>query len=103
MKTKLLILLLLAGTSLFAKTRVFVGIGAPYGYGYYAPPPPAPLAVYGHPAYRPGYIWIGGYWYPAGPRYYWRAGYWARPPYIGARWVAPRYYGRRYYRGYWQR
>jgi hypothetical protein len=60
---------------MFAATRVVVGVGAGYGYGYAAPPPP-PVVVY------------------AGPRYGWRAG-----PY----WVAPRYYGHRYVRGYWHR
>jgi WXXGXW repeat (2 copies) len=104
MKTKLLALLFVAGSSLFAGPHVFIGVG--YGPGYYAP---APVAVYGPPppvvAYAPppcpgpGYSFVSGYWYPAGPRYAWRGGYWTRPPYIGARWVAPRYYGRRYYGG----
>jgi hypothetical protein len=105
MKTKLLALLLLAGTSLFAGPHVFVGVGIGGAYypGYYAPPPP-PLVAYARPVYaRPGYSWINGYWYPAGSRYAWRAGYWARPPYAGAIWVGPRYYGHRYYRGYWRR
>jgi hypothetical protein len=110
MKTKLLALLLVAGGSLFAGSHVFIGLGAGYGAGYY---PPAPVAVYGPPpplvAYAPppcpgpGYSWVSGYWYPSGPRYAWRAGYWTRPPFVGARWVAPRYYGRRYYGGYWRR
>jgi hypothetical protein len=108
MKTKLLASLLFAGSSLFAGTRVFfgVGVGAPgpgYYGGYYAPPPPA-LYSYAAPVYaRPGYTWVGGYWYPAGPRYQWRAGYWARPPYAGARWYAPRYHEHRYYPGHWRR
>ena len=105
MKTKLLALLFLAGTSMFAGPRFFVGInvGPSYGYGYYAPPPPAPVYAY-RPAYPGyGYTWVDGYYYPAGPRYAWRAGYWARPPYRGAFWVAPRYYGHRYYGGYWRR
>jgi hypothetical protein len=105
MKTKLLAVLLWAGTSLLAAPHVFVGVGIGGGYypGYYAPPPP-PLVAYAPPVYaRPGYSWINGYWYPAGPRYAWRAGYWARPPYVGAVWVGPHYYGRRYYRGYWRR
>jgi len=104
MKSKILALFLLAGSTMFAGTRFFVGIGVGPGPGYYAAPPPAPVVAY-TPAYyaRPGYTWIGGYWYPVGPRYYWRAGYWARPPYAGAYWVAPRYYGHRYYRGYWRR
>lgn len=104
MKTKLLVLLLLAGTSLFAGPRVFfgVGFGAP-GYYLAAAPPPPPAAAYAAPYPGPGYTWISGYWYPVGPRYYWHAGYWGRPPYAGAYWVAPRYYGHRYYGGYWRR
>jgi hypothetical protein len=107
MKTKLLALLLVAGGALFAESHFSIGIGiggfAP-AYGYYAPPlPPAPPAVVYAPAPGPGYTWVSGYWYPAGPRYAWRAGYWARPPYARAYWVAPRYYGHRYYGGYWRR
>jgi hypothetical protein len=105
MKTKLLGLgiLLLAGTSLFAAPHVFIGVGVGPGVGYYAPPPPV-VAYAPPPVYvRPGYSWINGYYYPVGPRYGWRAGYWARPPYAGAYWVGPRYYGHRYYGGYWRR
>ncbi len=108
MKIKLLALFLLAGSSMFAGTHFFFGVGV--GGGYYAPPPvfayappPAPLVTYAPPAYaRPGYTWVGGYWYPSGPRYAWHAGYWARPPYARAYWVGPRYYGHRYYPGHWR-
>ena len=103
MKTKLFALLLLAGSSLFARTHVFVGIGFGGGYGYYAPPP-APIVTYYRPPYPgPGYAWVDGYWAPSGPRYVWTTGYWARRPYARAYWVRPRYYGHRYYRGYWRR
>jgi hypothetical protein len=107
MKTKLLVLALLAGGSLFAGPRVFVGVGIG-GYGpapvaAYAPPPPPAYSYYVPPSPGPGYAWVGGYWYPARGQYLWRAGYWARRPFIGARWVAPRYWGHRYYRGYWRR
>ena len=104
MKTKLLALSLLAGSSVFAAPRVFVGVGIG-GPTYVAAPPPAPMVEYAPPApyYNPGYTWVGGYYYPAGPRWSWHAGYYARPPYYGARWIAPRYYGHRYYRGYWRR
>ncbi len=101
MKTKLLAILLLAGTSMFAGTHFSVGVG--FGGGYYAPPPP-PVAYYAPPpAPGPGFTWVGGYYYPVGPHYYWHAGYWARPPYARSYWVRPRYYGHRYYRGYWRR
>jgi hypothetical protein len=105
MKTKLLALLLVAGSSLFAAGHfsIGVGIGVAPAYGYYAPPPPPPVVSYAVPAPGPGYTWVGGYWYPDGPRYAWRAGYWARPPYARAYWIAPRYYDHRYYAGYWRR
>ena len=102
MKSKLLVMMLLAGSSLFAGTHfsIGVGIGVP---GYWVAPPP-PVTYYAPPPRPgPGYAWVGGYWYPVGPRYYWRAGYWSIPPYAGAYWVGPRYYGHRYYRGYWGR
>jgi hypothetical protein len=102
MKAKLLVIFLLAGSSLFAAPAVFFGIGVG-GYGYYATPPPPPVVAYRPPYPGPGYAWVPGYWYPFGPRYRWRAGYWGRPPYAGAYWVGPRYYGGRYYRGYWRR
>ena len=107
MKSTLLAVLLLAGSTAFAGPRVFVGIG--FG-GYRVPPPvvmyaapPAPLVAYAPPSPGPGYSWVAGYWYPAGGRYAWRAGYWARPPYARGYWVAPRYHGGYYYHGYWRR
>ena len=78
MKTKLLALMFLVGSAAFAGPRVFFGVGV----GPYIPAP-APVVAYG-PAYG-----VHGYW---GPR-----------PYPGAYWVGPRYYGHRYYRGYWRR
>lgn len=100
MKTKLLALLLLAGSTVFAR-GVFVGVGI--GGTYVAAPPPAPIVEYAPTYYRPGYAWIGGSYYPVGPRWNWRAGYWARPPYAHAAWVGPRYYGHHYYGGHWRR
>jgi hypothetical protein len=105
MKTKVLVLLLLAGSSVFAGARVVVGVGVGGGYypGYYGAPPSPPVVAYAPPAPGPGYAWVGGSYYPVGARYAWRGGYWARPPYAGGNWVGPRYYGHRYYRGYWRR
>ena len=108
MKTKILALLLFAGSCVFAGPRfvVGVGVGLPgYGYGYYAPaPPPVPYGYsYAAPAYAApgyGYSWVPGYYDYVGGRYGWRAGYWAHPPYRGAYWYGPRYYGGRYYHGY---
>jgi hypothetical protein len=109
MKTKLLALAFLAAGAAFAGPRVFfgVGFGAPY-YApapvvTYAPMPAVPVARYVPPMPGPGYAWVGGYWYPAGARWGWRPGYWARRPYARSYWVAPRYYGRHYYGGYWRR
>ena len=107
MKTKLMALLFLVGSAAFAAPRVVVGVGVGVGpaYGYYAaPPPPPPAAVaYIPPSPGVGFSWVGGYWYPNAGRYAWHAGYWARRPYYNAHWVAPRYYGHRYYGGYWRR
>jgi hypothetical protein len=64
-------------------------------------PPPPPIVARVPPPPAVGYMWVPGYWYPAGPHYRWYNGYWARPPYGGAYWVAPRYSGNRYYNGYW--
>jgi hypothetical protein len=106
MKTKLLAVLLLAGGCALAAPRVVVGVGvggyvAPAPVYAYAPPPVAPAAYVAR--YRPGYAWVGGYWYPYRGRYSWRRGYWARPPYAGAYWVGPRWNAHRYYPGYWRR
>jgi hypothetical protein len=105
MKTKLLALLLLAGSSVFAGTHFYFGvrIGPPAPYYVAAAPPPPPVVAYAPPCPGPGYSWVSGYWYPVGPRYVWRAGYWARRPFVGAYWVGPRYYGHHYYGGYWRR
>ena len=89
---KITALLLLAAGMAVSQVSVGIRIGAP--------PPPRVIAV--APA-RPGpeFIWVQGYWYPAGSRYRWHEGYWTRPPYGGARWVEPRHDGERFYNGYW--
>ena len=111
MKTKLLALLFLVGTSsMFARTHFSIGIGVG-GYGpgyyaprYYAPAYPAyyapPVVAYEPPCPGPGYNWVSGYWYTAGPRRFWREGYWAPPVYVRSYRVAPGYYGRGYRSGY---
>ena len=83
---KLIGTLLLAGSSLFAGPRVFVGVGV----GIPVAPPPPPV-YYATPAPGLGYTWVNGYYYYVGPRRMWRAGYWAAPRH---------YYGRPYVRGY---
>ena len=103
MRTKFLAILLLAGSSLFARVHVSIGVGVG-GPGYYLPPPPpARIVTYVPPRPGPGYVWIRGYWRPMRGQYYWHAGYWSRRPYVRAYWVAPHYYHHRYYRGYWVR
>ncbi len=105
MKTRLLALVLMAGGAAIAGPRVVVGFGfgppAPVPM-YYAPPAPV-VTAYVPPAPGPGYSWIGGYYAPVGRRWAWHTGYWAHRPFAGARFVAPRYRGGRYYGGYWRR
>ena len=64
-------------------------------------PPPPPRVV--RPLRSPGadYVWVEGYWYPAGNRYRWHNGYWTRPPYEGAHWVGPHHDGQQFFEGYW--
>lgn len=97
LKTKLAVLALLAGSSLFAAPGIGVGIAI-------GAPPPPPHAYYARPAAPgPNHVWINGYYEPVAGRYTWREGYWAPRPYPHAAWVAPRYSGHRYYPGYWRR
>jgi hypothetical protein len=91
-KTKLIVLMLLATGAVFAQFSVGVRIGAP----------PAPRVVRVQPrSPGEGYTWVGGYWYPVGNRYTWHDGYWTRPAYEGAHWVEPHHDGTRYFDGYW--
>jgi hypothetical protein len=82
-----LLLFLLAGSTMFAGTRFYfgVGVGAPV-----APP----VAVYAPPCPGPGYTWVPGYWYWSGPHRYWHNGWWRPPAYrgwgFGFRYDAPR-------------
>jgi hypothetical protein len=99
MKTKLLVGMLLAASSVFAGTHVSIGIGVGgYGYGY-VPPPPPPVVEYAPSCPGPGYTWVDGYWYDVGPRRNWHAGYWA-PPVYGYGWRERHYEGDHYYRHY---
>lgn len=102
---------LLAGSTMFAGGRFYVGFGgsvpyayAPYGYrAAYAPPPP-PAYYYARPMYPgPGHVWVDGHYFWGGRGYAWNPGYYVRPPYVGARWNGPRYYGGQYYHGFWRR
>lgn len=71
MKTKLMAMALLAGSSLFAAPRIAIGVGIG------VPVAPAPVVVapppvaYVPPCPGPGYVWIGGNWvFRAGPAYH---------------------------------
>jgi WXXGXW repeat (2 copies) len=86
-----------AGTPLIARSVVEAQVSLGIRIG----PPPAARVIVQPPSPGVGYQWIGGYWYPVGGRYRWHNGYWSRPVYAGARWVAPRHDGVRFYAGYW--
>ena len=96
---KLLILLLFSAICLVG-TPAFAG---QVSFGIRIGPPPAPPVVGVLPAQPgPDYTWIDGYWYPVGSHWKWHQGYWTRAPYAGAHWLAPRYEGGEYYKGYWE-
>src|ERR1022692_1723333 len=91
---KLLAFALLAGGCAFA---VDFGVGIRIG------PPPPPRVIRVQPrSPGPGYVFVGGYWYPNGGKYAWHNGYWTRPPYEGALWVGPRHDGQQYFEGHWE-
>jgi hypothetical protein len=79
--------------ALSAQVTVAVQIGPPPRPRVVRLPPPRPAVEF---------LWVEGYWYPVGAKYKWHDGYWTRPPYEGARWVAPRYDGRAFFQGYWE-
>jgi hypothetical protein len=94
-KFALLALFLVVGLSA-SPARAQVSVGITIG----APPAPRVVAVV--PATPgPEFVWVEGYWYPVGHHYKWHEGYWTRPPYAGARWVAPHHDGHQYFAGYW--
>jgi hypothetical protein len=91
-KTKLVLLTLLAAGAALAQFSVGVRIGAP---------PPVRVVRVQPRSPGEGYSWVAGYWYPVGNHYKWHDGYWTRPPYAAARWVAPHHDGQQFYAGYW--
>ena len=93
MKTLVLTLALLAGSVLNAQISIGIRIG---------PPPPPRVVRVVPPSPGPDFVWVGGYWYPAGAHYKWHDGYWTRAPYAGAHWVAPHHDGERFFDGYWE-
>jgi hypothetical protein len=97
MKTRMLALMLMAGGTVFAQTHFSIGVQV----GRPAVVAPAPFAAdaYRPPRPGPGYVWIEGYYDEFGN---WYDGYWELPPYVGAYWVAPRFYSGHFYAGYWR-
>ena len=93
MKSKLFVLMLLAGGSLFAAPHISIGVGIGVP-GYVGP---SAVVVAGRPPYPgPGYRWIEGYYAPNGA---WIAGYWAAPNYAPGYYAPNYYYGGSYWRG----
>jgi hypothetical protein len=81
MKSKLLAMVLLGGSSLWAGSNFNIGISIgnqrPGRYVVQPPPPPAPrYAVPRSPGRN--YVWVPGYWAWAGNRYVWQNGFWTR-------------------------
>jgi hypothetical protein len=76
MKKKILVGLLLAGSTVFAAPRVSFGIsiGAP-GPVVVAPP----IVAAAPPCPGPGYTFVDGYWQNFGGRRVWQAGFWRAP------------------------
>lgn len=90
MKKKLLAVMLLAGGSMFAQTRVSIGIGfGGHGAGFYQPPPSYASNI--PPCPGPDYTWVDGYWSQSYGRNTWVAGYWNREPFNSGYRVAPRF------------
>ena len=89
----LVLLLLIGGFVLSAQVSVGIRIG---------PPPPPRVVRVRPPAPGRDFVWVDGYWYAGGGRYRWHNGYWSRPPYAGARWIAPHHDGQRFFDGYWE-
>jgi hypothetical protein len=96
MKTKLLAMMLLAGGSIFAQTRVSIGVGfgGHGGAGFYQPAPSYAYASNIPPCPGPDYTWVDGYWSQDYGRNNWVAGYWNRQPFSSGYQVAPRFENR---------
>ena len=63
--------LLAAASASPSSAQISVYIGTPPPAIVYEEPGPPPAA---------GFVWIEGYWQPAGHRYKWIRGHWERPP-----------------------
>ena len=98
MKTKLMTLALLAGSSMFAQSRFSIGVQVGgYDQGYSEPTPVYSSQI--PPCPGPDYGWTEGYWQQDYGRRVWIAGFWARQrfhgPRLGYGFVDNRDFGRR--------
>ncbi len=93
-RTMLLLAAVLLGGVSVSHAQVSLGIRI-------GPPPRARVLRVQPRSPGPGYLWVGGYWYPVGRQYKWHEGYYTQPPYAGARWVEPRHDGQQFFAGYW--
>jgi hypothetical protein len=95
MKTKLLAMMLLAGSSIFAptmfaQTRFSIGLGfGTQGAGFNQAPPAYAANI--PPCPGPGYTWVDGYWTNDYGREVWVNGFWNAPPVFTGFAVAPRF------------
>ena len=90
MKTKLMGLLLLGGTAMFAQAGVSFGVGVGgFGAAAYVAAPPAYATI--PPCPGPDYIWVDGYWSQNYGRNAWVNGYWEHRPFVSGFQVAPRF------------
>jgi len=89
MKTKLLAMMLLAGSSMFAGTRFSIGVGfGTQGAGFNQAPPAYAANI--PPCPGPGYTWVDGYWTNDFGREVWVPGFWNAPP-VFTGYVAPNF------------
>jgi len=78
MKKKLIVMMLLAGGSMFAETRFSIGVGfGTQGTGFYQAPPAYAANI--PPCPGPGYTWVDGYWSNDYGRQVWVPGFWNAP------------------------
>ena len=94
MKMKLLAMVFLAGGSMFAQTRLSIGVGIGGYAPRYSPGYPSVQAIVPS-CPGPDYNWVDGYWSQDYGRNTWVVGYWYRQPfgsgYQSGYQVAPRF------------
>jgi hypothetical protein len=84
MKSKLLAMLLMGGSTLMAGSNFNIGISIgnarplPGRYIVQPPPPPPPVRYVVPRSPGRNLVWVPGYWVWTGNRYVWQDGYWAK-------------------------